>query len=326
MSDNLRVHRSKGERPGDDAVIPVDLVGAPLPHRRRVARPRPSSSSSRACPPGCASRSRTSQAELARRRLGYGRGPRMRFEQDEVTLLGGVRHGRTLGLAGRHRDRQHRVAEVGAGDVARRPGRPRSRSPSPGPATPTWPACRSTASTTPATCSSGPRPARRRPGSRPARCAKALLRQLGHRGPQPRGPDGPGRCQVGRRGPTPADLDRGRRVAGALLRPRRRGGDDRRDQGGGQGRRLARRRRRGARPTACPSASGSHVHWDRKLDAPAGPGADEHPGGEGRRDRRRLRRRRPPGLARPTTPIIWDAERRRLPARVRPGPAASRAA
>jgi len=37
------------------------------------------------------------QSELARRRLGYGRGPRMRFEQDEVTLLGGVRHGRTLG-------------------------------------------------------------------------------------------------------------------------------------------------------------------------------------------------------------------------------------
>jgi chorismate synthase len=37
------------------------------------------------------------QGELARRRLGYGRGPRMRFEQDEVTLIGGVRHGRTLG-------------------------------------------------------------------------------------------------------------------------------------------------------------------------------------------------------------------------------------
>jgi chorismate synthase len=35
--------------------------------------------------------------ELGRRRLGYGRGPRMRFEQDELTLLGGVRHGRTLG-------------------------------------------------------------------------------------------------------------------------------------------------------------------------------------------------------------------------------------
>jgi chorismate synthase len=37
------------------------------------------------------------QEELARRRLGYGRGPRMRFEQDEITILGGVRHGRTLG-------------------------------------------------------------------------------------------------------------------------------------------------------------------------------------------------------------------------------------
>jgi chorismate synthase len=35
--------------------------------------------------------------ELARRRLGFGRGPRMRFEQDEITIVGGVRHGRTLG-------------------------------------------------------------------------------------------------------------------------------------------------------------------------------------------------------------------------------------
>lgn len=37
------------------------------------------------------------QAELARRRLGYGRGARMKFEADEVELLGGIRHGRTLG-------------------------------------------------------------------------------------------------------------------------------------------------------------------------------------------------------------------------------------
>jgi chorismate synthase len=35
--------------------------------------------------------------ELARRRLGYGRGPRMRFEADEISLVGGIRHGRTLG-------------------------------------------------------------------------------------------------------------------------------------------------------------------------------------------------------------------------------------
>jgi len=36
-------------------------------------------------------------AELARRRLGYGRGARMKFEADEVDVLGGVRHGVTLG-------------------------------------------------------------------------------------------------------------------------------------------------------------------------------------------------------------------------------------
>ena len=37
------------------------------------------------------------QDALARRRLGYGRGARMKFEQDEVSLCGGVRHGLTMG-------------------------------------------------------------------------------------------------------------------------------------------------------------------------------------------------------------------------------------
>jgi chorismate synthase len=37
------------------------------------------------------------QDEMARRRLGFGRGPRQRFEADELTLIAGVRHGRTLG-------------------------------------------------------------------------------------------------------------------------------------------------------------------------------------------------------------------------------------
>jgi chorismate synthase len=36
-------------------------------------------------------------AVLARRRLGYGRGARMKFEADEVRIIGGVRHGRTMG-------------------------------------------------------------------------------------------------------------------------------------------------------------------------------------------------------------------------------------
>ena len=48
-------------------------------------------------PAGLAVTAEDIQAELARRRLGFGRGPRMRFEVDELTLLGGIRHGRTLG-------------------------------------------------------------------------------------------------------------------------------------------------------------------------------------------------------------------------------------
>lgn len=37
------------------------------------------------------------QVALARRRLGFGRGARMKFEKDEVSLSGGVRHGFTMG-------------------------------------------------------------------------------------------------------------------------------------------------------------------------------------------------------------------------------------
>ena len=37
------------------------------------------------------------RADLARRKLGYGRGSRMKFEQDELNVSGGVRHGFTLG-------------------------------------------------------------------------------------------------------------------------------------------------------------------------------------------------------------------------------------
>jgi chorismate synthase len=37
------------------------------------------------------------QGDLARRRLGYGRGARMKFEADEVSLSGGIRHGLSQG-------------------------------------------------------------------------------------------------------------------------------------------------------------------------------------------------------------------------------------
>ena len=48
-------------------------------------------------PSGVAVTSADVAKDLSRRRLGYGRGARMSFEQDEVEILGGVRHGLTLG-------------------------------------------------------------------------------------------------------------------------------------------------------------------------------------------------------------------------------------
>jgi chorismate synthase len=48
-------------------------------------------------PAGVAVTSDDLRRDLARRRLGVGRGARMKFEQDEVRILGGVRHGSTIG-------------------------------------------------------------------------------------------------------------------------------------------------------------------------------------------------------------------------------------
>jgi chorismate synthase len=48
-------------------------------------------------PAGVAVTSADIAEALARRRLGYGRGARMKFEQDQVEIQGGIRHGRTLG-------------------------------------------------------------------------------------------------------------------------------------------------------------------------------------------------------------------------------------
>ncbi len=48
-------------------------------------------------PAGVAVDSTTVQAALARRRLGYGRGARQKFEADELAILGGIRHGLSIG-------------------------------------------------------------------------------------------------------------------------------------------------------------------------------------------------------------------------------------
>jgi chorismate synthase len=48
-------------------------------------------------PAGVEVTSKDIQAALARRRLGHGRGARMAFEADELELIGGIRHGVTMG-------------------------------------------------------------------------------------------------------------------------------------------------------------------------------------------------------------------------------------
>ncbi|MFZ0140565.1 MAG: chorismate synthase, partial [Aeromicrobium sp.] len=48
-------------------------------------------------PAGVRVTSKDIQAALARRRLGYGRGARMSFEADDLEVIGGIRHGSTLG-------------------------------------------------------------------------------------------------------------------------------------------------------------------------------------------------------------------------------------
>src|SRR5688572_14528724 len=48
-------------------------------------------------PAGVRVTSKDIQAALARRRLGYGRGARMSFEADDLEIIGGIRHGSTLG-------------------------------------------------------------------------------------------------------------------------------------------------------------------------------------------------------------------------------------
>ncbi|HEX9774940.1 MAG TPA: chorismate synthase [Actinomycetota bacterium] len=64
------------------------------------------------------------KAELARRRHGYGRGTRMKFEEDRLAITGGVRHGLTLGspiaftIANTEWPKWEQVMAVGSDDAA----------------------------------------------------------------------------------------------------------------------------------------------------------------------------------------------------------------
>ncbi len=70
-------------------------------------------------------------AELARRRHGYGRGDRMSIELDEIEILGGVRHGRTLGspvsvvIRNTEWPKWEKIMGPGAGDGGKEVTRPR---------------------------------------------------------------------------------------------------------------------------------------------------------------------------------------------------------
>lgn len=69
--------------------------------------------------------------QLARRRHGYGRGQRMTIEQDEIEILGGVRHGTTLGspvailIRNTEWPRWERLMSPGPGDAGNEVTRPR---------------------------------------------------------------------------------------------------------------------------------------------------------------------------------------------------------
>ena len=59
-------------------------------------------------------------------------------------------------------------------------------------------------------------------------------------------------------------------------------------------------------PTACPVGLGQPRALGPQARRPPGPGAHEHPGRQGGRDRRRLGQRRRAGARRPTTPSVYD--------------------
>jgi chorismate synthase len=84
-------------------------------------------------PSGLEFRREDLKAELARRTLGYGRGPRMAIEKDEVEVLGGVRHGRTLGSPVAVLIRNTEYAEKWSEEMSPDPGVPKRQMTTPRP-------------------------------------------------------------------------------------------------------------------------------------------------------------------------------------------------
>ncbi len=222
--------------------------------------------------------------ELARRRLGFGRGPRMRFERDELRLLGGVRHGRTLGspVAIEILNSEWPKWEE---EMSAAPGAPSRRLTAPRPGHADLAGMlkygfddardvleRASARETAARVVAGV-PRQVAAGALGVAIVSHVVRLGAAAAP-------PGSATP------PVRPGRGRRRRGSQLRRGRLGGDGRRGARRGQGRRLPRWRRRGsglrrARRPRQPRPLGPPAR------RPLGRGDHEHPGGQGRRDRRR---------------------------------------
>ena len=276
-------------------------------------------------PAGWRSRSRTSRPSWPGAGSGYGRGPApaLRGRRADAGRRRPPRpHAR---LAGRHRDQEHRVVpqrQVARGDVA---GAGRDQ----GAADPGPPGHADLAGMQKYGFTDArdvlERASARETAARVAAgaLAKLLLRHARRRGALPRHPDGPAALDAaaGRRSADLPTVDESPvrcfdpAAAEAMVAEIKAAAKDGDSLGGvvevlGYG---------------VPVGLGSHVHWDRKLDAPAGPGGDEHPGRQGRRDRRRLRGRRAAGERGPRPDPLGRRRRRRTAATAR-SPAASRAA
>ena len=253
------------------------------------------------------------QDALARRRLGYGRGARMKFEQDEVEFLGGLRHGVSLGspIAIRIGNSEwpkwttvmspepvSAEALAAADDVNAEKELARNKPltrPRPGHAdlvgmqkyghTDARPVLERASARE--TAAQG-RP--RRGGGQVPRAGLRHPARVAHRvhrdrcGPDRRDVADPGRRRTPRR--RPSARPRGRCIRGDGGRGRR----------GPQGRRHVGRGRRGARlwPSAGP---GLPRPLGPQTGRPPGRCPDEYPGHQGRRDRRRLRDGASPRLA-----------------------------
>ena len=150
---------------------------ASFPDRRGVARQGPGGHR-RGAAIGPSGHRGDIQDELASRRFGFGRGPRMRFEVDELTLLGGIRHGRTLGRLWRWRSPTP-SGRSGSEEMSPAPGQTAKPLTQPRPGHADLAGMQKYGFTDARDVLERAAPARPRPGSRRVRWPRLLLAEMG---------------------------------------------------------------------------------------------------------------------------------------------------